>query len=208
MSNAALSNRERKRVRKAVLKPSRYAAAGAAASRPVVARESKEAGPLKREGIEWLVKRNRLNPRRLAAARFYRDRFMNADGVSLKSCIDPTSTGGAAGPGIHADAGTVSLTQAKRDLFTIRYTLLAGQHDMLTVMDGVCGVGHTLRELAGGSQIQAATLEAVLMVALDLVARWLDTRDAVRPLQINSNTATNNPPQEIRVASTARQRGG
>ena len=86
------------------------------------------------------------------------------------------------------------------ELFVIRHQILAGQYDMLTALDGVCGVGHTLREL-GKTQARAIALEQALMCALDLIARWLDTRDAVRDLQTNSKQGTNTSPHEIRVAS-------
>ena len=60
---------------------------------------------------------------------------------------------------------------AKRELFVMRWQVLGGQTDMLTVMDGVCAGGMTLRKLGGGGDRKALALEAVLMVALDLVVR-------------------------------------
>lgn len=200
MPRTAMSNRERKALKGKVLAAPRYAKPEAG---KVVARKAApagKAGPLKREGLEWLFKKGRLTPPRLRAALFYQRRFADNDGVSLKSCIDPTSTGGAPGPGMYFDIGVVTVTQAKRELFVIRHQILAGQYDMLTALDGVCGVGHTLREL-GKTQARAIALEQALMCALDLIARWLDTRDAVRDLQTNSKQGTNTSPHEIRVAS-------
>ncbi|MFN4176437.1 hypothetical protein [Phenylobacterium sp.] len=131
-----------------------------------------------RDGLEWLARKGRLSARRKAAAYAYRAAYRDASGPSLKSCLEGGLGGGFA-PGDVAQADLAAMAQAKRRLFAFRWLALGGQDDLVTVMDGVCGVGHTLRELAGGGsddqvKARARVLEAVLMVALDLIARQAD----------------------------------
>ena len=129
-----------------------------------------------RDGIEWLQRKGKLTPRRLAAARHYRDIFRAGDGLSMKSCLN-ISIGGDGSLGVlNAIVGSVS---KRRELQHLRGVVLHGQTDLLTVIDGICGVGFTPRALSGeGTDDQvkrrAAVLEAVLMVALDLVAHHLE----------------------------------
>lgn len=145
-------------------------------SAAVTVKRDKETDVQVRDGIDWLLKKNRLSARRHAAAQFYRKAFRDGGDVSLKSCLDVGTGGGMPGPGIHADAGSIAYTQALRDLHTIRTQVLWSQDDLVTAVDAICGVGQTPRDLSGGDGWRARTLEAVLMVALDLIARWLDTR--------------------------------
>lgn len=133
------------------------------------------AGDLDRDGLDWLKRKGRLTPRRTQAAELYRRAFRNADGPSVKSCLDVTVGGGTG----RVEAVLVGSAAAKRELFALRWVVLGGQEDLLTVCDAVCGVGHTLRALAGDdgsdrSKRRQAALEAVLMVALDLIARRQD----------------------------------
>jgi hypothetical protein len=138
------------------------------------------AGDLSQDGLDWLVRKGRISARRHGAAMAYRKAFRDGGGPSIKSSADWGHVGGVAGPGLHAENAALAYTQAQRDLHTIRTRVCLSQDDLVTVLDAVCGVGIAPRALAGGDGHRAATLEAVLMVALDLVARWLDTR-AVKP---------------------------
>jgi hypothetical protein len=135
-----------------------------------------EPGLADRDGIEWLQRKGKLTPRRQKAALHYREVFRAGDGLSMKSCLNVTVGGGGAEAVLCAVVGSAS---ARVELRYIRHEVLRGQDDLLTVIDGVCGIGHTPRALAGpGTDDQvkrrAGVLEAVLMVALDLVARHLE----------------------------------
>jgi hypothetical protein len=127
-----------------------------------------ERGP-RRDGLLWLVEKRRLTKDRYRQALRYRAAFRDGGSVSLKSSADIGAGGGAPGPRDHLGGAMVSHTQAQRDLFVMRWEVLKGQGDMLIVMDAVCGVGHSLRELTGGDWKRAGELEAALRVALDLL---------------------------------------
>jgi hypothetical protein len=78
--------------------------------------------------------------------------------------------GGGAGKGSPVGlGGSFDDADKKLQLWVIRNHTLGGQGDLITVMDGVCGQGWTLRYLAGGNQVRAAELEQALRIALDLM---------------------------------------
>ena len=125
--------------------------------------------PQDRDGLLWLIKKRRLTATQIATAKQWRDAVRDAGGVSIRSCIDDSSTGGGSAPWLRLQAAYVASAASKTWLEQMRHDVLRGQVDMLTVMDGVCGAGRTLRELAGGNDRRAGELEAVLRVALDVL---------------------------------------
>jgi hypothetical protein len=137
----------------------------AAEARPVA-----DAEP--RDGLTWLVKKKRLN--RLEQWESYRFRAgfrEDGDGVlGSPSCLE-FSTGGTGG-GSGVQAALVAITDARREYLYIVGHVLRGVDDLRTVMDGVCGRGYTLRQLAGGNQLRQAMLENSLHIALALIMAW------------------------------------
>lgn len=122
------------------------------------------------DGLEWLVKKKRLTDGQMREAWAYRRDFQAAelDGAALKSSLaEPEAIGSGKVP--DKLTPVVNRVEAKRRQFIRRFQILAGQSDMLMVLDAVVGKGQTLRELAGGDGHKANTLEAVLKVALDLL---------------------------------------
>ena len=126
---------------------------------------------VQRDGLEWLIKRRKakFTPARQAAAWFYRDAFRAVGGVPIASTLGSSAR---TPPMIHC-------LDASSTLFILRSKVLCGQDDMLTVMDGLVGLGYTLRTLAGGDSYVATALECVLYVALDLVENWRLTNGTV-----------------------------
>ena len=122
-----------------------------------------------RDGLSWLIRKGRLTGSRAKMALAYRAAFRDAGMVSLKSCLGDSVGGGAPGPGTHADFGVTSATDASRRLFFWRWVVLRGQSDMVLAVEGICGTGHSPRDLAGGNGHRAAELETVLGIALDLM---------------------------------------
>lgn len=120
-----------------------------------------------RDGLQWLIEKRRITPSQHRAALSYRTAFRETDGATISSCLgalDRVDTSAVGFGYIMASHVT-----AQRTLFVLRYHVLLGQSDMLTVMDGVVGVGHTLRYLAGGDGHRAKALELILRVSLDLL---------------------------------------
>jgi hypothetical protein len=188
MANVGLSQRQRKQLRKDRQVAPRYPKAGEAAREVKVS--SEPPAPIERDGLVWLAKKKRLSLSQLAEAMAYRNAYRDAGELSMKSCLNVgAGVGGQAGPGDIADRAVVSMTTARRELFVARYQVLRGQVDMLSVMDGVCGVGWTVRDLAAGDQVRARELEAVLKVALDLLVahRMVDEAvEAARALKMEA----------------------
>lgn len=126
-----------------------------------------------RDGLDWLRQKKRLNARRFKAGLTYREWFRDAGGPSIKSGLNVVEGGpGSAGMGL--PLALEGMTDAKARLFRVRHQVLKGQPDMVMVLDAVCGTRQTLTSLAGGNDRRALELEAVLMIALDLVAAHLD----------------------------------
>ncbi len=179
MANAAISKRERERLRKTTLAAPRYPKAGEDAKVVKVA-PAKVEDEIDRDGLAWMAKKKRLNVTQLAEAMFYRNNFRDAGELSMKSCLDVVEGGrGAAGAGMYFDGGVVTMTTARRHLLVARFQVLRGQIDMLTVMDGICGLGRTARYLASGDQQRAREMEAILRVALDLLVAHRALEEAV-----------------------------
>ena len=122
-----------------------------------------------RDGLLWLIKKGKLTPSRRAAAAIYRAAYREPQEGAMRSCLDDSVRGSGTGRPPDYNSGKVD---AIRRLQAMRAEALAGHEQMIFVMDGVCGGGLTLREICGGEERAAGKLEAVLMVALDLVAAW------------------------------------
>ncbi len=168
-----LSNRQRRQARKRTAKaPVRLRTDGATATSPAVVAVAVDI-PQARDGLLWLISRNRLTPLRTRAARAYRQDFREAaaEGPTLKSCLDVREGGGSGLPPAGPTGEVVYALDAQRSLFRKRFVILRGQADLLDVLDGVCGRGLTLREMAGGNGHKAAALEGLLKVALDLLGQ-------------------------------------
>lgn len=134
------------------------------------------AEPEDRDGLDWLVAKKRLSHKQGLAGYDYRRlhrHVIDMGGAPLGSSMENLlSTGGAATFGGGPTGGSYTASAARAELFRIHWLVLKGQTDLLTVMEGVCGKGHTVRYLAGpGSQqqVRAAQLEAALKIALDLI---------------------------------------
>lgn len=135
------------------------------------------------DGLEWLKEKKRLNVRQLAAAEDYRGAFRFGGGAKLRSSMQLLLQGGGGG-GAGALTPVEVSVEAQRRLFFFRNVVLRQQDDMLTVMDAVCGIGMTLRELTAGDGHRAAQWEAVLRVALDLVIAGKPGRGRADPERI------------------------
>lgn len=156
------------------------ATAGAPGAGPV----AKAQEPSDRDGLLWLAKKKRLKHLQVQEGLYYRGLYRrgSTDGGTIRSCLD-VRVGGGSGQGGLPLGGDFNDAQSKLELFVVRQIVLHGQVDVLTVMDGVCGLGHSVRFLAGGDQMRAAQLEAVLRVALDQMASNRKVKEAAQQSQ-------------------------
>jgi hypothetical protein len=130
-------------------------------------------GPYRRQpGLDWLARKGRLSPDQKAAGERYGACYRRAKSEgSIPSTLDvkPRSSapGGTSLNAVLARAeGTA---QAAAKLVAYRRQLL-NQTDLITVCDLICGQELTPREAADCDR-EAGRLEAVLGVALDILAR-------------------------------------
>lgn len=175
MPKTAISNRQRKAAKRTSPTAPRMPKATDAEKVVKVAapaRDARTQEPADRDGLLWLVRKKRLTTLQIGAGIYYRDLFRAAAPGIMKSCLDGAEGGGVynagKGGGLPFE-GEYLDGDAQLQLFVIRSLTLGEQPDLVTVMDGVCGIGHTVRYLAGGDQLRAAQLEAALRIALDLV---------------------------------------
>lgn len=146
-------------------------ARGAEFVRPAV-RRGERAKPIRRmTGLEWLATRS--PPRITAEARAAGERYgtvwreARAD-TSIRSGIDQSVTGSGGDNIGAAYIVAMSRVDAGKQLDTLR-AAIGHQPDLIAALDDICGREKTPRE-ASINGASAARLEALLIVALDLLA--------------------------------------
>jgi hypothetical protein len=144
---------------------------GAAFEKPPAGRGARETPYRRQAGLEWLLKKGRLTERQKAAGEAYGERFRRAGSAPAMGSTWEVQPGGGlpAGPSLglvlRLAAGRL---RAEEELAGMRARLF-GQSDLVTVCDLICGQELTPREAAGGER-DALRVEAVLKVALDILA--------------------------------------
>jgi hypothetical protein len=131
---------------------------------------SRAAAYRRQAGLEWLARKGRLNDAQKAAGERYGACYRRAmQAASIGSTLEIQPGMGSAGPPLSAllaKAEGRRWAEAKLNLY--RGQLLS-QRDLIAACDRVCGQELTPREAAGGER-EAGRLEAVLGVALDILA--------------------------------------
>jgi hypothetical protein len=128
--------------------------------------------PYRRQsGLAWLLRKGRITAQQAQAGERYGEAFRAASAApAIGSTLEvQPGSGLAAGPSLglilRQGAGR---RQAQAHLAAYRRQLL-NQRELVGVCDLICGAELTPREAAGGER-DAARLEAVLKVALDILA--------------------------------------
>ncbi|MEJ1931624.1 hypothetical protein WDZ92_15340, partial [Nostoc sp. NIES-2111] len=123
-------------------------------------------------GLDWLAGKGRISPAAKAAGERYGEAYRGAAraGAIPSSLAAPRAPGGGQGPDLQAALARGARAEADRRRLAELRRRLADQPDLVAACDQVCGEEKTPREAAGGDR-DAARLEAVLKVALDLLAR-------------------------------------
>ncbi|WP_411288639.1 hypothetical protein [Phenylobacterium sp.] len=129
-------------------------------------------GPLRRyAGLDWLARKGRLSPAQKQAGERYGACWRRAGhDPSIPSTLE-VQPGAAAGGAALADmlAHADGTAHAARRLALFRRRL-SGQRDLIAACDRICGQEMTPREAAAGDHREGARIEAVLGVALDMLA--------------------------------------
>lgn len=146
-------------------------ARGTAFDAPPVVRGAREKPYRRQPGLEWLSGKGRLTATQRAAGERYGDCYRRAKHVgSIGSSLDikpgMQRADGAPIRRLLAQAESTILAEARLERLRSR---LGGQAALVSACDLVCGEELTPREAAGGDR-EAGRLEAVLGVALDLLA--------------------------------------
>lgn len=146
-------------------------ARGAAFDKPAGRKGERETPYRRQAGLEWLARKGRISERQKAAGEAYGAVWRRAGAAApIGSTLEvQPGGGGAAGPSLGMVLKQAEgRRRAERELAGFRARLF-GQSDLVTVCDLICGQELTPRE-AGGGERDAARIEAVLKVALDILA--------------------------------------
>lgn len=144
---------------------------GAAFAKAPAPRGGRETPYRRQAGLDWLAAKGRITARQKQAGEAYGALYRRA-GVtaSIGSTLEVQPGGGlSAGPSLALLLKTAAgRARAEAELTELRRRLF-GQSDLVSVCDLICGQELTPRE-AGGGDREALRIEAVLKVALDILA--------------------------------------
>jgi hypothetical protein len=121
-------------------------------------------------GLEWLARKGRISEDQRAAGERYRDAYLVAQPtVAIGSTLEVQPGSSAGGTSLKALIARADFRAAAERKLSMYRAQLAGHPALVAACDLVCGRELTPREAAGGER-DAMKLEAVLLVALDLLA--------------------------------------
>jgi len=145
-------------------------ARGAAIEKATARKGEREAPYHRRSGLEWLSAKGKISERQRLAGERYGACYRRAGaGSALGSSLEIAP--GRSLPGGPSLGMLLKMAEGRRQAeaeLTARRAALFGQGDLVTACDRICGQEMTPREAAGGDR-DAARMEAVLGVALDLL---------------------------------------
>jgi hypothetical protein len=127
--------------------------------------------PYRRQpGLDWLARKGRITETQKKAGERYRDAYLVAAPVAaIASTLEVQPGMGDAGPSLAALVARADRRRAAEAKLALYRRQLAGHPALIAACDLVCGRELTPRE-AGGGERQGIRVEAVLLVALDLLA--------------------------------------
>ena len=122
-------------------------------------------------GLAWLTARGRISPVARATGERYGEVWRRVRMDAKLPCSLEVLPGGGpgGGPGLAQVLAHGAQTERARKLLARLRARLSHQPDLVAVCDAVCGEEKTPREAAAGER-DAARVEALLKVALDLMA--------------------------------------
>jgi len=144
---------------------------GAAIDKPAPRRGGRETAYRRMTGLEWLARKGRLTAQQAQAGERYGAVFRRAgESATIGSTLEVQP--GMSSPGGPPLAVLLRHAAGRREAelrLAQMHRQLMSQRDLIEACDLVCGRELTPREAAGADR-EAARLEAVLKVALDILA--------------------------------------
>jgi hypothetical protein len=146
-------------------------ARGQAIAEPAAARKRVCAQPYRRQsGLDWLAAKGRIDATAKAAGERYGHVYRRVKlEKAIPSTLDTRVRGEFVAPALESVLAHGEATAAARRKLVEYRRRLCSQSDLVAACDLVCGEEKTPREAAGGDR-EALRLEAVLKVALDILA--------------------------------------
>lgn len=146
------------------------AARGAEFEAPPVARGERQRPYRRLAGLDWLLRKGRLTTAQKAAGERYGRCYRVAQGaVAIASTLD-VRPGGAAETPLTAVIARAEANARARDALDDYRETLRRQPSLVAACDMICGEELTPREAARGGEREIYRLEAMLEVALDMLA--------------------------------------
>ena len=115
-------------------------------------------------GLEWLLRKERINLLQHRAGEQYGDDFARAEQPSVRSCLNDRIGG-------ETEHMQETKRAAGKRLAVARTEALGDHEGLVSIMDAVCGHGARIRALVNGDDAEAAKKEAQLSLGLDFLAR-------------------------------------
>jgi hypothetical protein len=146
------------------------AARGAEFDAPEPARGERQRPYRRLAGLDWLARKGRLSAAQKAAGERYGECYRRARGeIAIGSTLD-IKPGGAAETPLTAIIARAEANARARDALTQLRARLSRQPTLVAACDMICGEELTPREAVQGGDRETYRLEAVLEVALDILA--------------------------------------
>jgi hypothetical protein len=121
-------------------------------------------------GLEWLARKGRISEAQKAAGERYRDAYLVAQPtLAIGSTLEVQPGMASGGPALKALVARADYRRAAERKLALYRGQLCGHPALVGACDLVCGRELTPREATGGER-EGLKLEAVLLVALDLLA--------------------------------------
>lgn len=152
---------------------------------PVAKRGETDRKPYRRKsGLDWLLSKGRIAPVQLGAALRYGDDWRSANDPSVRSCLNDIR-----GSGDETTPQDIRLFAGKR-LGRARADALSNHPSLVALCDRVCGNGERVRDIASGDDEVTAKYEAMLSVALDLLAAHYGMMSSCETRDLSMSLAT------------------
>jgi hypothetical protein len=113
-------------------------------------------------GLDWLMRKDRVDPRQYQAGCRYADDYHTANDVSVRSCLNDNVRGG--------DVSRIQEIKRQASERLQDACSALNHQEMIALCNLVLGEGLTIRSLTKENDLESARAEAKLCIALDILA--------------------------------------